>query len=538
MAEAYNKHKVVKDWAPKGRKPLPCCIYLDGVAVTKRDGVLGVWMYDEISEKRRLLCVLRKSALCKCGCRGADTLWPIFKTLQWSLGCLASGIWPSVGPDGVPLDGWRSDVAGQDLGVLGAVVDVKGDWMDFSSSLGLPNWADGGSPCPFCTCTKSKMFDLSPFNTKTSPWDLAGHAEHEEACSKAEVVVDMTRSQHSDIVGLLHYDKRKHGNRGRCLLQGYPLLGLQKGGRICPFGTMHDVADFDDLFKGTRKKTIKACFWRVSEETRARWRNPIFSEETGLTVYSIAINYVHTVFLGVAKNFCMTTIWHLIKNTIYTKNANKDERDQLGISAFKRELWAWYKKTHEQYPQRELHKLENLMIGMIGKERKPKLNTKAAETKTLTFFCRDELIRHRERFNTDETDGMIRVGGGLCTWVETIDACTRILTRGQTQTLYDQAKLMLAGWRKAKMNLVPKVHLFFHMIERATEKGNPRFYGTFLDESLNKTFRDLVRTAHVNHWSKGSSRGFSGRRWYESDAKSALGSDRHNLWREEQKKIN
>ena len=87
------------------------------------------------------------------------------------------------------------------------------------------------------------------------------------------------------------------------------------------------------------------------------------------------------------------------------------------------------------------------------------------------------------------------------------------MTRAQIQTMYDDVKMILAGWEAAGVPLVPKMHLLFHMVERAQTQGNPRFYGTFLDESLNRTLRDLVRTSHRNVWVQ---RIFHRFRWVES----------------------
>ena len=303
---AYKDHKVVKDWASRGKKPLPCCIYLDGVAVTRREGVLGVWMYNEISERRHLLAVIRKSSLCKCGCRGQCSLYCILKTIHWSIACLSSGKYPSVDPDGVPLSGWRSDVAGLDLPTPAAFVHIKGDWMEFSTSLGLPTWQSNQAPCPFCTVEKKDMFKLDPFDPKSSPWTHVSHKDYEESCKRAETVVEMDRGQHAEIVELLYYDKKKtKGNRGRCLLRDYPALDLKKGDRLSPWGPLNDVADFEDAFKGTRQKTYRACFWRTSEEYRARWRNPLFDEKLGITTDILAIDYLHTLYLGLAK----ITVW-------------------------------------------------------------------------------------------------------------------------------------------------------------------------------------------------------------------------------------
>jgi len=61
---------------------LPLALYLDGVPSTTRDGVLGIFMYNLVSLKRHLIAVVRKSSLCRCGCKGWCTLHPIW---SWPL---------------------------------------------------------------------------------------------------------------------------------------------------------------------------------------------------------------------------------------------------------------------------------------------------------------------------------------------------------------------------------------------------------------------------------------------------------------------
>ena len=510
-AEAYKEHVVTKS---SPRPALPCSLYLDGVAVTHRDGVLGIWVYNLISERRHLCCVIRKSSFCKCGCRGACTLYPVMKTLQWSMSAFAEGSFPSVGPDGVALGGWRGELGGSDLGVVGAFVHIKGDWMEFSTSLGLASWNSKHSPCPFCTIDRQNMYCLSPFNPLTSPWVAVKQEQYEEACAKAERIVTISKEQHKDLVALLHYDRRGGGGRGRCLLQDYGPLGLKKGDRLSPFETMMDVSDFEKVFEAPGKVEHKTCFWRTQEETRSRWRNPLFCAEIGLTTEILAIDLLHTLYLGVAKNFCMATIWHAITNNLYTEaGTTKPERDQLAILAIRNELWAWYKEEKKRTPERSVHKLEDLTLSMIGAEGHKKMNTKAAETKTLVLFCTWLLGKYKTKLATPTAKGLLRIGSSLSFLILTIDGSPRVMTRAQIQTMYDNVKMILAGWEAAGVPLVPKMHLLFHMVERAQTQGNPRFYATFLDESLNRTLRDLVRTSHRNVWVQ---RIFHRFRWVES----------------------
>ena len=72
---AYYQNDVVK--AHAGRPVLPCALYLDGAPFSKRDGLVGLVVYNLVSMKRHLVAIYRRSNLCKCGCRGWCSLLPI-----------------------------------------------------------------------------------------------------------------------------------------------------------------------------------------------------------------------------------------------------------------------------------------------------------------------------------------------------------------------------------------------------------------------------------------------------------------------------
>ena len=79
---AYFEHEVVRT-APPGCDVWPMAIYLDSVSFTKRDGLLGWWAYNLVSEKRHLLITLRKTEMCQCGCQGWCSLFVVWKWLEW-----------------------------------------------------------------------------------------------------------------------------------------------------------------------------------------------------------------------------------------------------------------------------------------------------------------------------------------------------------------------------------------------------------------------------------------------------------------------
>ena len=49
----------------------PSALYVDHVgSTTKRDGVVGFFIYSLVTQRRHLRVAVRKSDLCRCGCRG------------------------------------------------------------------------------------------------------------------------------------------------------------------------------------------------------------------------------------------------------------------------------------------------------------------------------------------------------------------------------------------------------------------------------------------------------------------------------------
>jgi len=90
--EAYETHPVVQSHPDRG--VVPYAMYLDGISFTKTDSLLGVFVYSLITLTRHLVAVFRKSHLCRCGCKGWCSLYPVFRVLRWSFECLAAGFFP------------------------------------------------------------------------------------------------------------------------------------------------------------------------------------------------------------------------------------------------------------------------------------------------------------------------------------------------------------------------------------------------------------------------------------------------------------
>ena len=64
-----------KACAGEGPLASPVALYTDGVQFINRDSMLGFWVYNILSGARHICLTIRKSWLCRCGCRGRCTLW-------------------------------------------------------------------------------------------------------------------------------------------------------------------------------------------------------------------------------------------------------------------------------------------------------------------------------------------------------------------------------------------------------------------------------------------------------------------------------
>jgi hypothetical protein len=253
LPDSYWDHAaVVASQAAGEPLPLPLSLYIDGVPFTKHESFLGFWILNVASGVRRVVALLRKGDLCRCGCRGWCSIFPIWQFLTWSLSSLAQGVFPSARHDAAPwpeTDAARQLVAGKPLGFRAVVVFVKGDWLEFSSTLGFMSWATAATPCMFCEATRDDMFDFRRFSALDSGWPEISCEAYEQHCRAAEVwaIID-NEAQLKAIVAALHFDKRKQGgSAGRALTISFPALGLEAGDRLEPSQTLQDIALFDQI---------------------------------------------------------------------------------------------------------------------------------------------------------------------------------------------------------------------------------------------------------------------------------------------------
>lgn len=495
---AFYDHCVVQRNA--GEVVLPLAVYLDGISMTRNDSMIGVFVYSLTSLRRHLVAVYRKSALCKCGCGGRCSLYPLFAMMRWSFRALGDGRWPNAKHDNkawTEQDGKRHTMAGRPLSVKAFVLFVKADWAEFTKTLGFASWASSLFPCPFCRETKEDLYKVAGFSLETSPWALLCHEDIERAMAACEVHVRLSRDQHKEVCAALRFDKGKQGARGRAVAVDLPALGLRKGDRLEATPTLLDVGSFDKI----TDYPVEATFWRRDSETRVAFRNPLWDSEYGVTQDSLAIDILHTLFLGPALVLAGHVLWLFIDADVWGLGAgeSREGRWQNNVQHLWMMIRSYYAEQRRLNPTKKLTELENLTLNMMGSKKGSLPNFKAVETKHIMPFC-VQLLRDSTNLPGERRSLLLGAASALQNMIQTLDESPVLINASVGHTLCDQYKRFMGFCTVSGVPLKPKYHLLGHLLQRSVRVGNPRLYSTFEDEGLNGVLKAIGGVAHRAVW--------------------------------------
>ena len=121
-----------------------------------------------------------------------NTWTDIMEVVAWSLRHAADGSYPVVRhdrPAGCERP-WRTDdakrakLAGKELPVRAALVEVRGDWKMFGEIFHFPKWNQVAGICWKCSCTPDQDPVYKPLHSPTA--SLAGGPPQQEAAKKKE----------------------------------------------------------------------------------------------------------------------------------------------------------------------------------------------------------------------------------------------------------------------------------------------------------------------------------------------------------------
>eukprot|EP00971_Amphidinium_carterae_P348378 6490455-Amphidinium_carterae.2 len=377
LPQSYWQHPIVR---ANGTTPtIPFSLYMDGVRHLKKDSILGITLCPSLGgAERRLVFAVRKSRLCQCGCRGYCTMFVAFQTLVWSVESMCRGKHPELNPDGEPLPAAYAARQGQDLPFRACILQIKADWVEFTSTLGLAAHNSKIGPCFLCHSGLKNMHEVDTllrYGPECSPWKDKTHTDLLTACSNCEVVVEAMSVEECEAIATNLVGQKGRSNAGMRLQCNIPSLSLCKGDRFEP-----SIANKDWQSFKTAGHVASATFWRSSAEQGVRHRNILLDEALGMSLQQMAcLDLMHIFALGIHQVFLMEWFWFLFnKNVLKIERNGAEEVRALTLERLEAELFAWY--DTQDRGNTSLTRVSGLDMKAFGTRNAPSFNFKAAET--------------------------------------------------------------------------------------------------------------------------------------------------------------
>jgi len=504
----FYEHRLVKRAVDLDEPaPLPLALYVDGVRYTaplagRTDSIVGFWLINLATSKRHILCGLRSSEMCRCGCRGWCTVQPILQSIAWGLRALASGRRPTRRHDGAefPLDdplAAMSAKCGRELPFRAFLLSVKGDWGEVAHSLALAPVTAKHGPCPFCKSTQRHLHTGYRAVTVNGFSDQLHRSadEYHELCSQLEhVVLVSTEQERALLLNNMRYLKGDSG-RGRTLVRDVPQFLLRAKDRLEPSDELADVSFFDD-----RPLPFRAVFWRPTYDAKGsrmdpvHHRNPLFAEDLATSpVQCLAVDTLHTLYYGPVMRWVSAVVWRVLLANPWGFRGAKKAKLELACRQLRGHLRAWSVEAGIAAGDR----LGDLTLSMLGGEPAPEgcmMKTKAAETGMLMPWALRLLQEYEPHI--DCADELTAAGNALVDYMAILRSQPMIMPRHKQQECLDACLRHLVNAERAGLHMVPKHHQFVHLTLRLQHHGNPRWHSTFLDESLNIVLRTVCAAAH------------------------------------------
>eukprot|EP00971_Amphidinium_carterae_P130298 2581276-Amphidinium_carterae.1 len=193
---------------------VPMALFVDGVLYKRKQTMVVFVVVNLLTNTRMLSIAIRKKLYCTCGCKGWCSVYPIWLFLQWSFQCLREGVFPTHDHAGIPFAGKdvRSAVQGKSFGCRGILTQLRLDWSEWCSTVGVPSWKSNKHCCMFCDASHEGMLkDLSECGYSSSPHRETTHEDMRAAASACMIwVTDMSLHDLHTLQANVALDRRKH----------------------------------------------------------------------------------------------------------------------------------------------------------------------------------------------------------------------------------------------------------------------------------------------------------------------------------------
>ena len=238
-----------------------------------------------------------------------------------------------------------------------------------------------------------KRYYLRSLGAFGGPWKDHDSYAHNEAADKAEVVVRINSKR--ELAKLLEgaglwFDKRSK-NRGLAVSKDMPALNsdsmpLLNGDQLHPQASLPDVHKY-----ATMKVPTVVKFWRPSLTTLVHHRCPLFDAFLGISIAcNWAVDFLHTVSLGVVGFICCAVFWRVLDSELYCKASDRDTTNKQSLAKLQSKLASFYERKRKS--GHRTSEVFYLTLGMFGSRKLHGLKTKGGQAMGLfSFFVEDVL---------------------------------------------------------------------------------------------------------------------------------------------------
>ena len=462
----------------------PIALYFDGVHYSKHETFEGLF-FQCLREKARFLsAVLLKSDFCKCGCRGWCTIYPIL--LAWVENINSS------------------QKSSSDVYVM--VSETRADWPAICNMAAIRQWSHSTFPCLCCNWTLAMLRNviLSTISLDDFPWEQYTYNQYcEDLRARRMIVLVRDVATRQRIYRALQYGK-KFGGRGIRHAMVVDGIQLQVKDRLEPSRALRNIADFESTVP-----PFSAQFWRPDKDARLIHESPIFYlEDYWLDKH--CIDTLHTWALGPLIAYIPLVLRLFLDSPVLFERSHHlvvDQSRKIAMLRVKSKLWQWYREQRKCADWKKRgSEVFDLTEAMCGSKKRPELKVKAAEARGLLLFVVSLLREHMPRFA--ELGGrahmkaqlLLASGDAAIEFENLMTAAPRVLAEDTRLLMWAAYMRHLVLYVRAGGQLRPKHHLMMHLLHATKWLGNPRYYATYKDESLNGVIARIGRSCHRTHF--------------------------------------
>ena len=213
-------------------------------------------------------------------------------------------------------------------------------------------------------------------------------------------------------------------------------------------------------------------------------------------------------------------LWRLLSSGLWGRwEHTEEEKLKVAIQGLQNALSSWYKRVYRRRPRVHVTRISSITLKMIGTDSKFKLKLKAMETAGFMRFLLETVESHRDRI--EGSGGVIESGYCCLDYIDVIKTAGADLDTPTIQRMHDLWNRFCSLTRDWAHMQTPKLHLMFELNCSAGWFGSPWLYHVFLDESLNKILKQLLRNCHQTNfeWLALKKAGRALKRWGERHAR-------------------